>query len=254
MKLPMDIDFADVGRYAFTETASMQALSLNDFRYLYLNDDPASDWHLCLSAQKFVDRVRVENPSCTSVAMQFAAAAIPTAPYFSKALAHIVDYYLSDDKLEERNEITKLAKECGSVMTYIKKALRHYPVISGLFKTAVEDKLIGIKVLSAQRVYANIIETNMDKKMLSDGADGSAESPVIIGIEDTGFFASPFFEEAVSAILGAIFELGDLRRATGDRGYLHRHTEYVMGTPTMQYTDCHGQVTPWPQSMIIEYQ
>jgi len=108
MKLPMDIDFSDVGRY------------------LYLNDDPASDWHLCLSAQKFVDRVRVENPSCTSVAMQFSAAAIPTAPYFSKALAHIVDYYLSDDKLEERNEITKLAKECGSVMTYIKRALRKF--------------------------------------------------------------------------------------------------------------------------------
>jgi len=162
VKLPTDIDLADVGRYVFMETASTQALSLNNFRYIYLNDDPASDWHLCLSAQKLVDRVRVQNPSSTALAVQFVAATIPTAPYFSKALAHIVDYYLSDDKLKERNEITKLAKERGSVMTYIKRALGHYPVVSGLFKTAVEDKVIGIKVLSAQRVYANIVEAYMN--------------------------------------------------------------------------------------------
>ncbi|KIL62783.1 hypothetical protein M378DRAFT_12576 [Amanita muscaria Koide BX008] len=230
VNLPKDANFADVGRY------------------VYLNDDSGNDWHFLSTAREFVDRVKELNGVGEELAVHTVAAAIPTAPFFSKALVHIVDYYLSDNKLRERAEIVKLAKEgnSSSIMTYVREALRQYPVISGFYRTALRDtSSLGIRVERAQRVYVGITE-NSDLAI-------SDTSPVVIGFENTGFFTLPFFEEAVSAILLAIFELAQVQRATGVYGDPHRFTEYFLEVPKTQYIDSRGQVTPWPESMVLEY-
>ncbi|KAK2467940.1 hypothetical protein APHAL10511_000235 [Amanita phalloides] len=204
-------------------------------RYVYNNDGPVNDWHLHLDAQEFVNEAISRQSSKAEVTT--AIAAIITAPFFSKALAQIVDYYISGDMQKERAEIVKLAKEneTANVMTYVKKALRLSPVISGIKGTRSNGS-----GESAENVYVNIAKANLD----------SPDAPVITGFENIGFFTERFFEEAVSAVLSVIFDLGNIERV-GKHG-LHPFTEMFLGARKVQYTTGEGQVTPLPQSMMIE--
>ncbi|KAF8634068.1 hypothetical protein AX17_004331 [Amanita inopinata Kibby_2008] len=171
-------------------------------RYVYMNGDPANDWHLRMIARKFAgivinlnnghegyaqrmtsflsskvhgslrDRRKSskdldsnEQPTVKEHGSQVFAAAVPTAPYFSKALANVVDYYLSADKSKEREDIVRLANEGDftGVMIYVKEALRMHPIIAGFYRTALQDVIIGDgKVESAQRVYVDIAAANRD--------------------------------------------------------------------------------------------
>jgi len=85
-----------------------------------------NDWHLRSNAQDFVKAVIAEGAESKAEAAHAIAAAVPTAPFFSKTLAHVVDYYVSGERQKEREEIVKLAKEnkTASVMIYVKEALR----------------------------------------------------------------------------------------------------------------------------------
>ncbi|KAF8629714.1 hypothetical protein AX15_003313 [Amanita polypyramis BW_CC] len=164
VKLPITTEgFADVGRY------------------VYVNDDPVNDWHVRSNARTFADAVREENSSSKVEAIHAIAASVPTAPFFSKALAHIVDYYLSPDKQKEREEIVKIIteNETESVMIYVKEALRHHPVISGFYRPITQDSVDGVK--STQRFYVSIAEANLD-----NNTSVSDDAPVIVGFENIG--------------------------------------------------------------------
>lgn len=84
-----------------------------------------NDWKLRSNAQNYVNYI-TEGAASKADATYKIAAAVPTAPFFSKALAHVVDYYIAEERQKEREEIVKLAKEnkTTNVMTYVKQALR----------------------------------------------------------------------------------------------------------------------------------
>jgi linoleate 10R-lipoxygenase len=85
-----------------------------------------NDWHRRSNAQDFVKAVIAEGAASKAEAAHAIAAAVPTAPFFSKTLAHVVDYYVSGERQKEREEIVKLAKDnkTANVMIYVKEALR----------------------------------------------------------------------------------------------------------------------------------
>lgn len=84
-----------------------------------------NDWKLRSNAQNYVNYI-TEGVASKADATLKIAAAVPTAPFFSKALSHVVDYYITEERQKEREEIVKLAKEnkTANVMTYVKQALR----------------------------------------------------------------------------------------------------------------------------------
>jgi len=236
-----------------SDTGVISTTTAKDFtdvgRYVYINDDPVNDWHLRSNAQDFVKAVIVEGAVSKAEAAHAIAAAVPTAPFFSKTLAHVVDYYVSRERQKEREEIVKLAKEnkTANVMIYVKEALRHCPIIPGFYRTVLVD---GGQ--STQRVYVSIANANSDSSVFRDGT--SADYPTITGFENIGFFTHHFFEETVSAVLKVILDLDNIDRVPGVAGNLNRFTENFMGTLKTQYTNSQGQVTPWPESMVIQYQ
>ena len=73
------------------------------------------------------------------MAAQAFSAVVPTAAHFSHAIAHVVNFYLDDDKQNERDEIVKLASASRDkdVMVYVREALREFCVkVSSVIKGA----------------------------------------------------------------------------------------------------------------------
>lgn len=64
------------------------------------------------------------------VAASVAAAIIPTSALFSQAIAHVVNFYIDDDRKKERDEIVRLTSKSAldeeatrKVMGYVHEAL-----------------------------------------------------------------------------------------------------------------------------------
>lgn len=93
--------------------------------YVYINDDPVNDFRLRLKSQNYVNFI-TEVAGSKADATHKVVAAVPTAPFFSKALAHVIDYYVAEERRKDREEIVKLAKEnkAANVKTYVNEALR----------------------------------------------------------------------------------------------------------------------------------
>jgi linoleate 10R-lipoxygenase len=134
------------------------------YSYVYMNFDPANDWHLREDAVKafekvdgflqshleesmvdtfrhlgietyhshhFLKRAQEANiyASKAELSAFVFAAAVPTAALYSQAIAHIVDFYLDKDKRQARAEIVELAASqdadaAAKIMGYIREALR----------------------------------------------------------------------------------------------------------------------------------
>jgi len=54
-------------------------------------------------------------------------------------------------------------------------------------------------------------------------------------------------------VLRSIFSLKNVRRAPGQSGILNRFVQDLHGTPQHMYINAKGTVTPWPATMVLQY-
>lgn len=81
-------------------------------------------------------------------AAQVFAAVIPTSALYSLSLAHIVNFYLDEDKKAARDKIVELAKSedknaSAEIMKYVSEALSKWPLIIILELTLTRASRIG---------------------------------------------------------------------------------------------------------------
>jgi len=81
-------------------------------------------------------------------AAQVFAAVIPTSALYSLSLAHIVNFYLDEDKKAARDKIVELAKSedenaSAEIMKYVSEALSKWPLIIILGLTLTRTSRIG---------------------------------------------------------------------------------------------------------------
>lgn len=208
----------------------------------------------------FLKRVSESGRDLTTeeLAAQVFSAVVPTAAPFSQAIAHVVDFYLDDDKRKEREEIVKLAsmpgdKEAvGKLMVYVREALRFNPPVSGVYRTAGEDAIVeGKRVSNGQRIYASIVKANLET---STPPAATYDKPLamagILGLGEYGLLSTQFFESTIPAILGTVLRLKNLKRA----GKFTRFTEGYHDSPQQWYIDMQGDVTPFPCSLIVQFE
>jgi len=196
-------------------------------------------------------------------ASQIFAAVVPTAPVYSQAVATIVNFYLGADKQVEREKIVKLvaSKEkdaTDKVMGYVYEALRLDPPVAGVYRTAAkDDNLAGVDVKAGENIFASIFDANRDKSVFGNEPDianfarGSNHDIMYFG--EHGLLTSEFFKSTVPHILNAIFNLKDLQRGPGQSGYFTRFTEEWHGGQRKHYITQRGLLTPFPDSLIIQY-
>ena len=55
-------------------------------------------------------------------------------------------------------------------------------------------------------------------------------------------------------VIRSVFKLKNIRRAPGNSGYLNRFEQALYETtPAHLYIDENGNITPWPASMMVQY-
>uniref|UniRef100_A0A7G1PUP4 Dioxygenase n=1 Tax=Tricholoma matsutake TaxID=40145 RepID=A0A7G1PUP4_TRIMT len=279
----------------------MYKMFANTARYVFLNIDPAHDWHLRESSveafrkilnvteahlgwvtpteildhiaiknydsHRFLKRVREAGTDYTTkeLAAQVFSAVVPTAALFSQVIAHVVDFYLDDDKRNEREEIVKLVSAChdketvAKIMVYVQEALRLNPTVSGVYRTAGKDVSIEhSRVQAGQRIFASIVNANVDTSRFGatpttatyDKPDNAAG---IFGFGEYGLLSAQFFESTAPTILGTVLGLKNLKRAPGQSGRFARFTEELHGSPQQWYINMQGKTTPFPDSLVVQF-
>jgi len=269
--------------------------------YVFLNFDPGNDWHLRESSiatfgeiskitkahldyiggwvtpTEVLDHTAIENHDChkflkrvqqigsefttDELAAQAFSAVVPTAAHFSQAIAHVINFYLDDDKQNERDEIVKLASASRDkdVMVYVREALRLDPFVPCVYRTAARDAIIGnTRIEAGQRIFANVVEANLDTSAFGATPteatyDKLANKAGIFGLGDYGLLSAPFFESTVPAIVGIILGLKNLKRAPGRSGNFSVFKEELHGCPRQWYINLQGETTPFPDSLVVQF-
>ncbi|KAF8066828.1 heme peroxidase [Lyophyllum atratum] len=195
------------------------------------------------------------------------AAVIPTSAHFSQAITHVVDFYLDEDKQTERADIVKLSASVGhrqesvdKIMAYVREALRINPTVSGVYRTAGQNIPIpGYKTVNAQeRVFVSLVDANRDSSVFGEDVevavyDRPARQSGIVGLGEHGLLSSAFFDSTVPTILGTLLGLKNLKRGPNVSGKLAKFTESWHGSQRQLYINTNGDVTPFPDSLFIEF-
>ena len=95
---------------------------------------------------------RSQNISYREFAAQVFAAVVPTAALYSQYIAQVVDFYLDNDKNEEREEIVRLATSndenaCTMVMAFVNTALRQRPPVRSSRPRSISQTMVLIITL-----------------------------------------------------------------------------------------------------------
>lgn len=117
---------------------------------------------------------------------------VPTAAPFSQVVAHVVNYYLDEERQVQREDLVKSARlknKTGGdkVLEYVYAALRADPPQALLSRVAPRDLTLndGSTVKSGARVFADIIGANIN---------GPANASPVLGLADCGLLSGPFFD------------------------------------------------------------
>ncbi|KAJ7678277.1 heme peroxidase [Mycena polygramma] len=253
-------------------------------RYIFLNSEPSNDWRLRESSENtfrefervvkehlssrirlldeergsladslpFLNKLHERQPDYADLAAALFTEVVPTAAHWSQAIAHVVNFYLDDSRVQARQEIVRLVelrtpKANEEVACLVRAALAEDPPVWGVYRTAQQnDKIIdSLRVPIGTRVFASIKEANMN-------AGPKTQNP-ILGIGEHGLLSSSFFESTVPPVLGKILGLKGLKRAPGTSGRFNRFIETTHGAPQQWYVNARSDLVPWPESMVVEY-
>ncbi|GJJ14696.1 hypothetical protein Clacol_008963 [Clathrus columnatus] len=185
---------------------------------------------------------------------------------WSHAMVHVVNFYLDPSRKEERNVISNLASsgrfselEEAQFRGYVREALRLDPPISGVLReshsaVSVQEKQIA----SNGRVYLNLAKAYKNENMFGNPYSVTPQrvlSDKVLSLFVPGAHSSlneEFSEKTMAQTLRAIFNKKNLRRGPGPSGKLARFTEETFGAQQTLYLDMKGQVTMWPQTMVVQ--
>jgi len=190
---------------------------------------------------------------------------------FSMAAALTVNFYLDDERKKEREELIKLChgdtpEGNARLLGYILEALRLDPQAPGIFREAALDAEVKegagvppVKVQKGQQVFVSLQNADLDPTVF--GKDPTVIDPTrplkvyrIFGDGMHSCLGRWFTESVMPQVIRSIFTLKNIRRAPGQSGQLNRFRNVLYETtPSWLYLDVNGNITPWPASMMIQY-
>ncbi|KAI0034621.1 heme peroxidase [Vararia minispora EC-137] len=165
-----------------------------------------------------------------SLASSVFAEFIPTAPIFSKAIAHVVNFYVDVSHQALREEIVKLGAT-PAIMSHIYEALRLDPPMCIARVTAKLDTTVdGVSVVAGQPVLASLVDAVRDPSVFPDpdqvNPSRQLEHVHIFGSDQRGLLAPEYFERIAPVIVYEVLKLQNIRRSTGQGGKISRSVGY----------------------------
>ncbi|KAJ7254701.1 heme peroxidase [Mycena haematopus] len=271
-------------------------------RYVFSNSEPVNDWRLRESSVKtfhnfeqvvkehlsskvlslvlirlldanrasladslpFLTELYAKHSDLTDLAAALFTEVVPTAAKWAQAIAHVVNYYLDDSRVQTRQEIVQLAglgtpQAVNQIAAHVRAALGRschffgsfYADVWGVYRTAhMADFVVdSVRIPSGTRVFASIKEANCPHSCQQAGAN--AQSP-ILSTGEHGLLSAQFFEPTASQVLGKILGLKNLKRGPKTSGRFNRFIETTHGAPQQWYVNARSDLVPWPESLIVE--
>jgi len=200
------------------------------------------------------------NSALDGLAGSVLASVLPTAALFSQIITHVVDFYL--DKKDKQERIIELAENRANaqIMPYIFEALRLNPPLSSVLLNARSPtRFADTGIAQGQHVLASIIEATRDASAFENPdtphcARPPAHVECILGLDRTGLLSPELFKHVAPPLLGQIFSLKRLCRYPAQSGRLARFTERTCSVPNQFYTDLSGCITPFPVSLVVQFE
>lgn len=204
------------------------------------------------------------NSALDSLSNSLLASVVPTSALFSQIVAHVVNFYLDEDKADkaaQREQILRLVeqREHAKVMPYVFEALRLDPPLSSILLTARSaTTVMGTVVTEGQHILASVLGATHDPSTFPNPEEpnyGRKPESIadVLGLHRRGLLCPDLFDRVVPLILGKIFKLKNLRRQPSASGRLTGFTEEIHSVPQQSYRDMNGRITPFPGSLIVQF-
>lgn len=191
---------------------------------------------------------------------------VNSAANWSRAMAHVIDFYLSDERKTDRAAIASFSTSPGDLtqaqedilIHYVREALRLDPPVAGVLREARNGVNVQGQVINSdQRVYLDLASALKNDAITPEAATFKLQRDRVSGLSSVpGAHSSldeDFSEKTMAHTLRAVFSKIDLKRANGTSGHLASFTDDFHGTSQKLYLDSHATVTPWPQSLVVQY-
>ncbi|KZT38100.1 linoleate diol synthase [Sistotremastrum suecicum HHB10207 ss-3] len=211
---------------------------------------------------EFVTQLRAAGRDDNEIANNIFAIVIGASVLLSQSFVHVINLYLDDDYKSSRDDIIKLAR-LGSprgddlLEGYVREALRLDPAVPGVYRvTRNEASLSSLKIPKGSRVFASLANAGHDPSSFPNPNVIDPKRPkeaYQIGNSALKCLGDDFVVKTGAQVLRAVFSLPNLRRGPGVSGTLNRTAYDVNGTRYYEYLDSTQKLTPWAQSMIIQY-
>ncbi|KAG8952208.1 hypothetical protein FRC04_004915 [Tulasnella sp. 424] len=224
-------------------------------------------------SREFLKRLAASNRSSDELSYNVFGIIVASCANWSMAASLILNFYLDDARKVEREEIIKLvtsekaeSKESSSLLLgYILEALRLDPQAPGIFRQASVDAeikegngLAPVRVNKGEEIFVSLRNANQDPTTFPNPQKVDPTRPLdrykLFGAGMHSCLGQFFTQATMPEVMRCVFSLKNIRRAPGESGKLNRFRADLFGsTINYCYVDAKGNVSPFPGSMLIQY-
>ncbi|KAF8600486.1 heme peroxidase [Ceratobasidium sp. AG-I] len=192
---------------------------------------------------------------------------IASVSNYAQAATQVVDFYLDDARAAEKSIICELARQetpenDRKLAGYVREAMRLNPQAPGIFRdvmksVTLQDGETTLNLNAHDRLFVSLANSNLDPDIFEHPHQVNPERPResynLFGHGMHKCMGDQFTEKTMPAVIRSVFKLKNLRRAPGESGKLRCFTQDLHGTTQKMYLSAKGMVTPWPGSMVVQY-
>ncbi|CAE6468800.1 unnamed protein product [Rhizoctonia solani] len=192
---------------------------------------------------------------------------IASVSNYAQAATQVVDFYLDDSRKDLKEIICELSRQDTpesdrKLAGYVREAMRLSPQAPGIFRdvtteVTLQDGEETLQLTPHNRLFVSLANSNLDPEAFENphsvNPDRPREAYNLFGYGMHKCMGDQFTERTMPAVIKSIFKLKNIRRAPGESGKLRSFTQDLHGTKQTMFLNARGLVTPWPASMIIQY-
>lgn len=214
---------------------------------------------------RFYDSMVANGFSRTDVMNDVLALAVLATVELSHLLVHVINFYLEEENKEYRDRITAAAFGDETVTAaelegYVREAIRLDPVTVGVMReitTGTLSQASGQPLQANERIFVSLKKAMVNEDLYphpkSVDLHRSKEQKLLLGDGTSKLLGEDYILDVGAHVLKAVFSLKNLRRAPGPSGTLRRYVQDHNGTKQYFYLDQKQKISPWPTSMLLQY-
>ncbi|KAH7098788.1 putative linoleate diol synthase [Auriculariales sp. MPI-PUGE-AT-0066] len=167
---------------------------------------------------------------------------------YAQRLINVVDFYLDPLRAEHKTMLSRLACSDKNV-----DALFEGYVLEALHGRTGDVKIMyeaaDVKLPAGGQVYLNLPKANSNTEVFPEPSFVIPTRPR----QAYAFLGKGVVAKTMAQVLKSVFALKNLRRAPGVQGTLRRFAINVDGQTHYKYLNKRQILTPWANSMVLEY-